>query len=296
MSMRLQTRVPVKAPRNKSSLKSIVPLSSGRVWSGRKRPFLFGAVGSALFPLEALLASCSAVLLLNPSAAAAASPEPHPSTMMLRVGTYHADEAPVADGEKWLGLFRGPEGDELLSVTRRVRRVHDEVLDDAPDVKTGKEISLADAGEPVILLHPRLKLSPGLVPRTSPDAFSTEGRGLLLGEKVPLGSSSGGEQSELALTGTVSLVDEELQQREIVLLLIGGNPRRSQKLLEHPTIDAAELPRIVWSGDLDRDGRTDLLIDSSDHYYVERWTLFLSSRAEGRSLVGVAATLETTGC
>jgi hypothetical protein len=39
------------------------------------------------------------------------------------------------------------------------------------------------------------------------------------------------------------------------------------------------LPQLLFAGDLDRDGRLDLLIDTTDHYNVSKPTLFLSSAA-----------------
>jgi hypothetical protein len=36
------------------------------------------------------------------------------------------------------------------------------------------------------------------------------------------------------------------------------------------------LPTIHWAGDLDRDGRPDLLADLTTHYEGHRWALFLS--------------------
>ena len=61
-------------------------------------------------------------------------------------------------------------------------------------------------------------------------------------------------------------------------------------------IFAAEVPpRIVWAGDLNRDGRLDVLLDTSDHYNVREMRLYLST-ADASSLVKEVAGYSTSGC
>ena len=38
-------------------------------------------------------------------------------------------------------------------------------------------------------------------------------------------------------------------------------------------------PRLLFAGDIDRDGKLDLIVDTTDHYNKSRPTLFLSSPA-----------------
>jgi hypothetical protein len=54
-------------------------------------------------------------------------------------------------------------------------------------------------------------------------------------------------------------------------------------------IDAA--PALLWAGDVDRDGRLDLLLDLSDHFELGATSLLLSTAAGPGELVGRAATL-----
>jgi hypothetical protein len=53
---------------------------------------------------------------------------------------------------------------------------------------------------------------------------------------------------------------------------------------------------LLWAGDLDGDGVTDLLLDETHHTGATRARLWLSSEAGGAGLVAEAAVLETTGC
>lgn len=54
--------------------------------------------------------------------------------------------------------------------------------------------------------------------------------------------------------------------------------------------------RLLFAGDVDRDGRLDLLLDMSDHYNVSRLTLWLSTEAAKGDVVGEAAAFESVGC
>ena len=53
---------------------------------------------------------------------------------------------------------------------------------------------------------------------------------------------------------------------------------------------------LLWSGDLDGDGVTDLLLDETTESGATRARLWLSSEAEESDLVAEAAVLRTTGC
>ena len=56
------------------------------------------------------------------------------------------------------------------------------------------------------------------------------------------------------------------------------------------------MPRLLFAGDLDRDGRLDLIFDITDHYNVSRPTLFLSSGAADGKPLRAAARYESVGC
>jgi len=57
-----------------------------------------------------------------------------------------------------------------------------------------------------------------------------------------------------------------------------------------------EIPLLLWAGDLDGDGRLDLLLDVSDHYNVQAFKLFLSSGAAADRLLGEGASFVSVGC
>lgn len=60
------------------------------------------------------------------------------------------------------------------------------------------------------------------------------------------------------------------------------------------TLDVVHV--IHFAGDVDHDGRLDLIADLSRHWNESRPTLWLSSAAKDGQLVGMTAELSTTGC
>ena len=53
---------------------------------------------------------------------------------------------------------------------------------------------------------------------------------------------------------------------------------------------------LLFAGDLDRDGKLDLVFDTTDHYNVARPTLFLSSQARPGELLHEVARTTSVGC
>ena len=66
--------------------------------------------------------------------------------------------------------------------------------------------------------------------------------------------------------------------------------RRSQTLVESARGFDDAYPRVIWAGDLDRDGKIDLFMNSARHYQIIEYTLFLSSAAKDEEIVGQVAT------
>ena len=69
--------------------------------------------------------------------------------------------------------------------------------------------------------------------------------------------------------------------------------QQSQALYDGEGVEQEGHLDIVWAGDLDRDGKLDLVVSffAKDSWYP--YELLLSSRARGRNLVGRAALFET---
>jgi hypothetical protein len=84
----------------------------------------------------------------------------------------------------------------------------------------------------------------------------------------------------------------DLEQHSTLTLHGGGISQTLFSLTEH---DAASW-QLLWAGDLDGDGKLDLLLNLSAHYNVSARRLFLSSAARQGEAVREVAVFETTGC
>ena len=79
------------------------------------------------------------------------------------------------------------------------------------------------------------------------------------------------------------------------LLTIGHG--RDLDTLSFPTRFPADgLPTILWAGDLDRDGRPDLIADLTTHYEGHRWALFLSRGRRTPTRIEPVAERVEPGC
>ena len=201
-------------------------------------------------------------------------------------GFFHAGEAIAADGEVWWGLYETPAGFELEPTRLEVTPVFDPMLDEDWEA-TGLEILAEGERQPLFLVK-GVPLQAGPVRTASKDVTP-----LVPGSVVGLTEELlvvYGTAREPALPGLPPALEDV---RVVLQGLPGGAP--SQELL---TLDAPDLaaPSLVWAGDLDGDGEIDLLLDATDHYAANAYTLMLSSAAAPGERVAEVATLVLSSC
>ncbi len=227
----------------------------------------------------------AALLLLTCANGLAAPPA---AQLMLTGETFHGDEVPGRDGEVWLALVDDNGKAKLQSTTLKIEAVNDPV-GDAPDEKTGRSVA-APGIEPIVLLRGIASLRTGevavAVADTQPMSMAT-----------PLPIAFGGRTLHLAvrcsddddaLACNVVLSDGATEQ-----VLFDTVAVRS----ESGAVELADaVPSVLFAGDLDRDGRLDLLIDTTDHSNLSRPTLFLSGAAKKGQHVAQIAQQSITGC
>lgn len=218
------------------------------------------------------------------------------ATDLLLPGDYHGDEINARDREVWLALVQDAHGRTRLEARPvDVMAVNDPVLDDEVGV-SGKRVG---AQHDDVLFY--LRDLPGVPAGAVATAFSANGEplsiDLALDRRFQLRQRDAGRLRLVCSAAIDSTRNCALQ--------LSFN-RQTQQLATWPANGAASTsqlrlgddawPHLRWAGDIDRDGRLDLLIDTSDHYNVSQPTLFLSSRAKPGELVGVAALLRSVGC
>lgn len=216
------------------------------------------------------------------------------ATDLLLPGDYHGDEIAAEDGTTWFALVQDDHGGARLEPRRvSIESVNDPVLD-AEDGATGKRVG---AGQDDVLFY--VRDLPGVASGPVATAYAGRGDPLSLAglDRGFLLFDRDAGRLRLDCTGT----DDT---RDCVLVLSHDG---RQQALGHWSADAAAgdsqitlgsdaWPHLRWAGDIDRDGRLDLLIDMTDHYNVSAPTLFLSTQAKDGELVGAAAELRSVGC
>lgn len=215
-------------------------------------------------------------------------------------GTFHQGEAVARHGERWLAL-RVQADDALLETTRlRVKTVFDEMLD-TESQPTGSEVGSDKADVVTYLRGPGLHAGPVVQARiddAAPDS-GLSAQTLTLGDntyrlatRCEVGPAVERGAVEGGLTCAIDLVEGERRQ---TLVRMSGQRNQGDAGAGLSLGDDAS-PGLIFAGDLDRDGKLDLLFNTTDHYNLSRPVLFLSGAAEGDELLHAVAEHSAVGC
>ncbi|NHC33890.1 hypothetical protein [Scytonema millei] len=211
-------------------------------------------------------------------------PPSYPLDLLTTGSYFHGNEVQAQSGEQWLGLFSTAQGFELLPTKITVNTVRDYVLDIDETKKTGKEILVDGKNTPIFLVKGSIPLKPGIVKTV----FS--GNAKFSPNSPPLSVALNLESGNI-----YQISVKERQNPETIyhaLLVYSGKDSIFQEISSCCDDGSTTL---LWAGDLDRDGKLDLLIDISNHYHVSLLTLFLSSTNQNKLLEPVGQ-FKTTGC
>ena len=217
---------------------------------------------------------------------------------ILNTGLWHGDEVTVEAGSDWWGIF--PEGDGFTLEPAPVTIVieHDAVVD-AEGEATGKRVTVPQEAESVLLVRGIAGLKEGrlaLLYHQPHHAY------LFPSETLWLHIKNGERKSARALAALGSteengITPEPFVNNYTLKLYAGSHPvTTSQVLYTAERVYEEARPTIVWAGDIDRDGKVDVLLDISNDYVVTHLVLFLSSAAKAGELVGKVAEWQTSGC
>lgn len=220
---------------------------------------------------------------------------------ILQPTLYHGEEIDAKTGETWWGLYQDGEGFTLRPTVIKVDRVYDPMGDEDGEA-TGKKVTAAGIEQPMLLIH-------GLPdPKEGPVKSSFSGSRFVFPgdyEDLPCDwrsdqddQNSGDDYHLSALgTGLDGKYWPVITDYNLMLYRNTSNGGgETQRLTFTERCDMDGRPVMLWAGDLDGDGKLDLLMDLTDHYNITALTLFLSTSAKEGEIVGKAAELVTYGC
>ncbi len=209
-------------------------------------------------------------------------------------GAFHQGEAVARHGERWLALRVQADDARLDSVRLRVKTVLDEMVD-AEGQATGTAVDSDKTDVFTYLRGTGLHAGPVKQARIE-DVASDSGlsaQTLMLGDRAyRLATRCEADPvSDGAFTCAIDLVEGERRQT-----LVRMSGQRDQGDAAGILLGSEASPHVIFAGDLDRDGKLDLIYDTTDHYNVSRPVLFLSGAAEGDELLHAVAEYNSVGC
>lgn len=177
------------------------------------------------------------------------------------------DETIVADDD-WMGVFETESGSELRAVELRLN-LENEPLH-RPEKPGGRRVDvLGEIETPLFLISSSISV---LTPGPLITSIYSHSLHLIRGTSIALNAPGLGETRLYTTDEGLFLCGSSIQQH-ITDTFPGGD-------------GSAEFLGVVWAGDLDRDGKVDLLINdvgSGANRY--NWNLYLSTEASPDQLV-----------
>ena len=200
---------------------------------------------------------------------------------ILQVGEFLC-EITAEPNEVWLGLYPTKDGYSLMSSELRVDAFYDPTIGDDEDVTGATRVSVNGLMAPLFLITGLDTLKTGMVKTLFSGRLP-----LPLDGSLEFTLDNGIKYYVAAFEGVktnTGVIDHTVE-------LVQGN--RSQVICSFDATNAA-VSYLLWAGDLDRDGRLDVLIDTVCDYNASGPALFLSSPAKHNNLLRKVAQLETT--
>jgi len=210
---------------------------------------------------------------------------------ILLTGNYHGEDVDISSEETWLALVHKDNGFYLEETRLQIDAVHDAMVD-RPGEKSGKAINITQHNSSILILAKSLGLKAGKIQgqtfpghyfkNDEPQHIQFNGKPYHLRMHIP------------PVLDRESKSDLEFSSNEKKQTLRSYYTRAQNDTLYVFGDESAV--GIIWAGDLDRDGKPDLIMSLSDHYNVMETALLLSSKADEGGLVKLVATFRATGC
>jgi len=207
---------------------------------------------------------------------------------IITTGKFHGDE--IENNFKdldWYGLFIENDKYFLKKTKIMIESVFDPIADSKGD-KTGIKVFVPDIDtKPFILIN-------GLNKIQEKQIESVKINKIYLNPGDGLNIEFNGDMICFNAYGSV-YPDQGLRNYLIRVSSRNDKHKVKQVIAATDGFDDA-MYKFIWAGDIDQDGKLDLIMDLSDHYNMSKITLFLSSMAEEGELFKNVAEFITVGC
>lgn len=215
------------------------------------------------------------------------------SLQLTGTGNFHEDEASASMTQKdWMGLFLSKDQQWYIRSTKlHLSRVHDPVSDDDESQRSGWYISTSDKDSCLLLAAGTTIWKEGEVP-----VVPIQGLTLYPGDSAVfefLGIQYKMEATGRKLTGESGVVTVE-DFRLFLYAVINGQEQKAL-LVAQPNLNETMI-QVMFAGDMDGDGRLDLLLDTYSHGNGTQPTLYLSNTAPSGEWIAPVGFYTVTGC
>ncbi|MBX3176084.1 MAG: hypothetical protein KF886_01865 [Candidatus Hydrogenedentes bacterium] len=223
--------------------------------------------------------------------ATAAPKAPAEDAVQIAISGFFVSAEEIEPGDDWWGIFPSGNGFYLHSTSVTTEAVVNPIDGDGVR-KTATKIKTSRAGEQILLVRGLRDAAPGPLIALKP-AFAATNLKPGMRSTFSIKQLSQPVLTELFGTGHVVLEPGERYTRirdyELHLMELPGRTSMHQVIIQIPTLDGEAAPTLVWAGDLDRDGKLDLLMNLSASYMHTDLALLLSSAAKEGERVGLVA-------
>lgn len=228
------------------------------------------------------------------------------SKNVLIESNYHGDEVwNGATKQKWYGLFQDKKG-YYIAKTKLIQRIVDDLIVDKEGETTGKEISTSNTDTSMVLLS-KIALKEGRIEEAKIDwakhkeIQKIEPEWIKKGTFTPFILSVSDKlafsfkNKPYLLTAKHKVTNKDTSGYELNLSVGEGSAKQEQLIISYPRVEYPEMT-INWLGDIDSDGKLDLVLTDGTRENTSIVLVFLSSQAKQGELVHYFGAIVEVGC
>ena len=212
---------------------------------------------------------------------------------ILSTGIFHQEEVwKNAHKGIWYGVFENENGYYLSETLLKIKRVNNQVTD-GKNQKTGWEIKTSNKDNSLILIQGLNFLKNRKIKQ-----IKLEKQEMNPGETLFFNFLG----TDYKLVATADQTPHEdfpemiiIKNYKLTLTSLKDGVELNDVLVTKDGFSEAMID-IEFAGDIDGDGRLDLIVNTSNHYNVTEPTLYLSKPAKGDKLLKIVGQHTTTGC